>query len=307
MPPSQNRITMLLTMLRTAVDALCAELAPEGEVPPPSVLQHVPPPPAALPAAGPNPQVSPMSVGQPLVGPMQVGPAPTSAYPPPVGPLPMTVPGTVLSAPVGPPPVPLARPVPPPPTEARPPPVGPPPTEARPPQRRRPLPAPPVGAEQTGLGLSRLPRELKHVISRSATSVLRSHRGRESPLHLASDSSAAFMDVAAYVLSRPAVAAAAPVLTEVDVWLVLRTSHKRGVGPRFHFSVGAGEPADFAARAIARVKATHRPAAPSHGGEGSASDDDYSDSYPTADASAQGWSPAASSATAERHVRPRRA
>ena len=75
------------------------------------------------------------------------------------------------------------------------------------------------------------------------------------------------MDVAAYVLSRSDVTEVTPVLTEVDIWLVLRTSHKRGVGPRFHFSVGAGEPADYAARAVARVRAVHRPAAPTPGME----------------------------------------
>ncbi len=278
--PTTGRITMLINMLRTVLDALSAELAGEGEAPPPPSLQQVPPPPVALHSPAP-----PAPVGLP------VAPS-TAAFIPPVGP-PPAIQNVVFPPPVGPPPAPLAQPAPPP------------PSEARPPQRRRPLPAPPVGADQTGLGLSRLPQTLQRVISRCATSVLRSHRDRESPLLLDADSSAAFLDVASYVLSRPNVASATPALSEVDVWLVLRTSNKRGVA-RFHFSIGAGEPADFAARAMARVRAAHRPAAPSTGAEYLSSDEDESDMYLQHDVRPQGWSSAASS-TAERNVRPRRA
>ncbi len=275
----KSSIHTLLHMLRTALDALCVELGHEVEPPPPASLQHVPPPPAALPAQAPLPLVT------------QPAPPGTAGLASPVG---VTAPSPFAAAPppVGPPPLPPAQPVPPP------------PADVRPPWRRRTLPAPPVGAEQTGLGLSRLPRTLQQAISRHATSVLRAHRSFESPLHLDADSSAAFLDVAAFVLSCEDVARANPTLSEVDVWLVLRTSNKRGVA-RFHFSVAAGERADYAARAAARVRAARRPAPPTPGQEYVVSDDD-SDTYPPPAGPQPDWS-AASSATAERNVRPRRA
>ena len=184
--------------------------------------------------------------------------------------------------------------------------VPPPPTMAWPQQRRRAPPTQPANYEQTGLGLPRLSRDHQRVISRHATSVLRSQRRRESPLRLDGDSSAAFTDLAAYILAQPDVASITPVLTEVDIWLVLRTSVKKGVGPRFRFSVGDGEPADFVARAHARVSAVHRPAAPTLGAAYYVSDED-SEPDPAEEAGAQGWHSAASTCPHERNVRPRRA
>ncbi len=101
---------------------------------------------------------------------------------------------------------------------------------------------------------------MDRLLSKKATSLLREHRGRPSPLPIDSSSWALFGDVAQAVLSDREVRALRPRPDEWQLWLCLRLS-TGDRGARFEVqATEAGLPTTREGRAAALVRACQRPA-----------------------------------------------